>query len=75
MQVQKRNGETLEGIHVVKKTPEESYISDAARGKITENADGQGVQVILYDAKVILPSKQQSRVQELHLNLIKEISK
>jgi hypothetical protein len=73
MQVQKRDGELLEGIRLVQKSPEGSQTCAAAKGRMTEDKNGQVVHVTLYDANVELPSKQKMHVDELRMDFIKEI--
>ena len=71
MQVQKRNGQTLEGIHLVERSHEGSQTCDAEKGRMTEDATGQIVHVILYDAKVELASEQRMQVREMQRDFIR----
>jgi len=74
MQVQKRDGESLQGIQLVRKSLEGSQTCAAEKGRMTEDTNGRVVHVTLYDAKVELPSKQRMQVQELKMDFIKEIT-
>ena len=71
MQVQKQDGVLLEGIHLVQKLPEGVQTCDAQQGQMIEDADHHVVHVTLYDASVVLPSKQRMMVHELKIELAK----
>jgi len=71
MQVQKQDGVLLEGIHLVQKTPDGVQTCDAQKGQMIEDAEHHVVHVTLYDASVVLPSKQQMTVDELKIGLAK----
>lgn len=71
MQVQKQDGVLLEGIHLVQKSPEGLQTCDAQKGQMIEDADYHVVHVTLYDASVVLPSKQRMTVHELKIGFAK----
>ena len=71
MQVQKQDGVRLEGIHLVKKSPEGLQRCDAQKGQMVQDADRHVVHVTLYDASVVLPSKQRMTVHELEMDLVR----
>jgi hypothetical protein len=71
MTVQKQDGVLLEGIRLVQKSPEGLQTCDAQKGEMTEDADHHGMHVTLYDASVVLPSKQRMMVHELKVGLVR----
>jgi len=71
MQVQKRDGNLLEGIHLVKKSPTGVQKCDAQKGQIVEDAHHHVVHVTLYDASVVLSRKQRATFQELRIDFPK----
>lgn len=71
MQVRKLDGILLEGIHIVQKSPNGLQTCDAQKGQMIEDADRRVVHVTLYDASVVLPSKQRMTIHELKIGFVK----
>ena len=71
MQVQKQDCALLEGVHIVRKFPNGVQTCDAQKGQMIEDAGRHVVDITLYDASVVLPSKQRMMVHELKIELIK----
>ena len=72
MQVRTRDAGSIEGIHIVRKSPEGLETYDAERGTISEEADGHTVRVILYDARVDLGARGRMSVEQLKMGFIKK---
>jgi len=63
MQVQHRQGDALEGIHLAMKADGEAWKFDAKKGKITDEPNGM-VSIVLYDVQADLGTK--GRVHREH---------
>ena|SRR6185369_16380020 len=74
MRVRERIGDTVRGIHIVRKTPAGGFDTiDAEKGRISDGTDKSVMRVTLYDAHVELSSKQRLTIDEMPLNLIKPL--
>lgn len=74
MRVREHTGESLRGIHIVRKTPHgDLETTDAETGRISEGTDRQVMRIILYDAHVDLGPKGQFTVEQLTMDLTKPL--
>jgi hypothetical protein len=73
MQVRERTGESVRGIHIVRKTSDGGVeTTDAETGRISEGTDKQVMRVTLYDAHVDRGQKGRLTAEQLTMDLPKK---
>jgi len=76
MRVRERSGDSLRGIHIVKKTAEGIFeTTDAEKGQISKGTDSQVMRIILYDVRADLGPKGRFTADQTEIGFIKKLDK
>lgn len=74
MHVQERTGQSLRGIHIVRKTGDGSLETvDAEKGRISQGTDSRVMRITLYDVHGVTGAKQRFTAKEMPMDLTKKL--